>query len=398
MTTLRDFIGEHRDEILARAQLHASSRSLPTATEAELSSGLPLFVEQLSEALLRASTLQLADHKEIKGSAASHGQLLFERGLTIEQVVHDYGHVCQAITGLAVERKAAIASEDFQTLNLCLDDAIAGAAAAYGNQRERAIADEGTERLGVLAHEMRNLLNTALMSFESIKAGVVAPGGSTSAMLERSLMGLLTLIDRSMAEVRLDAGMQNLERVPVWEVLTEVQIGASMVARKRGLQFVVTSVDHAVIVEADRQTLCAAVANLVQNALKFTRRGTTVTLRANATASRVLIDVEDECGGLPPGEAEDLLQPFSQQGRDRTGLGLGLSICVKAVKAIGGELHIKNLAGKGCIFTIDLPKQPPPPTSIHARDRTRDDGDSGSGGQAARAVARTRAANARSVA
>jgi signal transduction histidine kinase len=396
MTTLRDFIGDHRDEILARARLQIAARSVPAATEGELATGLPLFVEQLSEALLRASTLKVADHGEIKDSAALHGEVLFEQGLTIEQVVHDYGHVCQAITGLAVERRAAIASEDFQTLNLCLDDAIAGAAAAYGRQRERAITDEGTERLGMLAHEMRNLLNTALMAFESIKAGVVAPGGSTSTMLERSLIGLLTLIDRSMAEVRLDAGMQNLERVPVWEVLAEVQIGASMVARKRGLQLVVTSVDHLVIVEADRQILCAAVANLVQNALKFTRRGTTITLRASTTASRVLIDIEDECGGLPPGQAEDLLQPFSQQGRDRTGLGLGLSICVKAVKAIGGELHIKNLPGKGCIFTIDLPKQPPPPTSIHARERTLDHRDSGSGGQTARAVATRRTADARS--
>lgn len=360
MTTLRDFIGENRDEILARARFQISTRSVPTPTDAELATGLPLFVEQLSEALFRAYTLQVVDHAEIKDSAAVHGDVLFEQGLSIEQVVHDYGHVCQAITGLAVERKAAIASEDFQTLNLCLDDAIAGAAAAYGRQRERAITDEGNERLGVLAHEMRNLLNTAFMSFESIKAGVVGPGGSTSAMLERSLMGLLNLIDRSMAEVRLDAGMQNLERVPVWEILTEVQIGASMVARKQGLRFAVASVDHSVIVEADRQILCAAVANLVQNALKFTRRGTTITLRATATTSRVLIDVEDECGGLPPGQAEALLQPFVQQGRDRTGLGLGLSICVKAVKAIGGELHIKNLPGKGCVFTIDLPKQPPP--------------------------------------
>ena len=176
MTTLRDFIGEHRDEILARARLQVATRSVPAATDAELATGLPLFVEQLGEALLRASRLQVVDHAEIKDSASVHGQVLFEQGLTIEQVVHDYGHVCQAITGLAVERRAAIASEDFQTLNLCLDDAIAGAAAAYGRQRERAINEEGTERLGILAHEMRNLLNTALMSFESIKGGVVAQG------------------------------------------------------------------------------------------------------------------------------------------------------------------------------------------------------------------------------
>jgi signal transduction histidine kinase len=386
MATLHEFIGEHRSEIFARVRLESATRSVPLAMEGGVVTGIPAFIEQLGEALRRASTLELKDHSEIRESATVHGELLFDEGLTIEQVVHDYGHVCQAITGLAVDRHATIAADEFRTLNLCLDDAIAGAVAAYGRQRERAIADESTERLGVLAHEMRNLVNTALMSFESIKAGVVAPGGSTSAIHERSLMGLLTLIDRSMAEVRLDAGMQNLERIPVWEILTEVQIGGSLLARKRGLQFEVTAVDHAVIVEADRQILCAAVANLVQNALKFTRRGTTVSLRASTTASRVLIDVEDECGGLPPGHAEELLQPFIQQGRDRTGLGLGLSICVKAVKAIGGALHIVNLPGKGCIFTIDLPKQPPPPTSINAHKQASKDADQGSGGQTARAL------------
>jgi signal transduction histidine kinase len=386
MTTLEGFIAEHRSELFARVRSEsASTRSVPLATDGEVVTGLPAFIEQLGEALRRASTLAVADHSQITESATVHGELLFEQGLTIEQVVRDYGHVCQAITGLAVELHTPIAAQEFRTLNLCLDDAIAGAVAAYGRQRERAVADENTERLGVLAHEMRNLVNTALMSFESIKAGVVAPGGSTSAIHERSLTGLLTLIDRSMAEVRLDAGLQNLERIPVWEILTEVGIGGSLAARKRGLQFTVTAVDHAVIVEADRQILSAAVANLVQNALKFTRRGTTVSLRASATASRVLIDVEDECGGLPPGQAQELLQPFSQRGRDRTGLGLGLSICVKAVKAIGGELHIVDLPGKGCIFTIDLPKQPPPPTSIHAHKQAAKDGDQGSGSQTARA-------------
>ena len=355
MTTLRDFIGAHQDEILARALLHVSKGTVPPAHETELASGLPRFIQQLRDALLTATTLQGVEHTAIKGSAATQGEALFEQGLTMEQVVHSYGHVCQAITGLAVDLRAVIAAEDFQTLNLCLDDAIAGAAAAYSRQRERAITNEGTERLGILAHEMRNLLNTALMSFVSIKAGVVAPGGSTSAIHERSLLGLLTLIDRSMADVRLDAGMQNLERVPVWEVFMEIEVGAGFVARQRGLRLAIAPVDHGVVVEADRQILCAAVANLVQNALKFTRRGTTVSLRATTSATRVLIEVEDECGGLPPGQAEELLQPFAQQGRDRTGLGLGLAICVKAMKAIGGELHIRDLPGKGCIFTIDLP-------------------------------------------
>jgi signal transduction histidine kinase len=356
---LREFIEENRGEILARARSRVAKRNAPVPTEAELSDGLPVFLNQLREALRRATGRDAADHAEIDRSARLHGEQLFRHGLTVAQVVHDYGDVCQVITLLAVEQKASIAAEEFQTLNLCLDDAIAGAVTTFGSRRERAILDEGTERLGMLAHEMRNVLNGALMSFASIKSGVVAPRGSTSAIHERSLMRLQTLIDRSLADVRLDAGIQNLDIVPVWEILEEVEVGASIVAQTRKLQLVVISVNPTVIVEADRQTLAAAVANLLQNALKFTRPRGTVTLRASTTATRVLIEVEDECGGLPPGDADVLLRPFAQQGRDRTGLGLGLSICAKVVKAIAGELRIHDMPGKGCVFTIDLPKPKP---------------------------------------
>jgi hypothetical protein len=172
-----------------------------------------------------------------------------------------------------------------------------------------------------------------------------------------------------MVDVRLDAGLQNMERVVLGELIEEVEIGASMIAQARGLCLTRTPADPSIIVEADRQILAGALSNLVQNALKFTRPTTTVAIRARTTTDRVLIEVEDECGGLPPGKAEDLLRPFVQLGDDRTGLGLGLSICRRAAKSMGGELHIRDLPGKGCIFTIDLPKQPPPPTSITSRQR-----------------------------
>ena len=121
----------------------------------------------------------------------------FRQGLTVAQVVNSYGDLCQVITGLAVDRNAMISPADFQTLNLCLDDATAGAVTAFATQRERAISDEGTERLGILAHEMRNALSTAILAFGSIKRGAVASGGSTSVMVDRSHMRLQSLIDRS---------------------------------------------------------------------------------------------------------------------------------------------------------------------------------------------------------
>jgi signal transduction histidine kinase len=317
--------------------------------------GLPSLLSQLGESLRRAAARAAIDHASLQETATNYGSLLFHQGLTVGQVVHDYGDLCQVITSLAVELNLSIEAEEFKSLNLGLDDAIAGAVTEFERQRERASATEGAEKLGLLAHEMRNLLNVAMLSFGSIKRGIVAPGGSTGAVLERSLVQLNTLIHRALAEVRLDRTSLHLESVPLWKFIEEVEIGATMLAQSSGLAFKVRPVDPNIIVHVDKQILAAALTNLLQNAFKFTRPSTTVSLQAVASADRVLIEVEDECGGLPGGTNELLLQPFVQKGNDRSGLGLGLSISAKAMKTLGGALRIRDIPGKGCVFSLELP-------------------------------------------
>jgi signal transduction histidine kinase len=353
---LRDFILANREEILLRARSRIVARNAPVATEEELTEGLPVFLDQLRESLRTPLPHPPDENGEIAHSAGQRGDHLFHQGLTVAQVVHDYGDLYQVISELGVEQHASIAVDELQTLSLCLDDAIAGAVTAFLGEHER----EGTERLGMFAHEMRNLLTVAMLSFASIKRGVVGAGGSTSAILEQTLTQLHTLVARSLAEVRIDAGMQSMERVPLYAVIEEAETSAALIAQASGVRFSVAPVDRSVFVEIDRQSLAAAITNLVQNGLKFTRPGTTVHLRVVATATRVLIEVEDECGGLPAEKRETLLQPFVQGGVDRTGMGLGLSICAKTVKAVAGELHVRDLPGRGCVFTIDLPKHLPP--------------------------------------
>ena len=118
----------------------------------------------------------------------------------------------------------------------------------------------------------------------------------------------------------------------------------------------VSDVDPMLAVDVDRDLLLSAVGNLLQNAFKFTHPHSEVTLNAYALASRVLIDVQDHCGGLQPGSAESMFVPFAQESEDRSGLGLGLSIARRSVVANGGLLSVRNLPGSGCVFTIDLPR------------------------------------------
>ena len=142
------------------------------------------------------------------------------------------------------------------------------------------------------------------------------------------------------------------------ELIEEIEVGASMEASARGLTLTVAPVPLGVDVQVDRQLLTAAVGNLLQNAFKFTHPKGHISLDASSTQSRVLIDVGDQCGGLPPGKAEQLFRPFEQRSKDRTGLGLGLSISRRSIEADGGVIHVRDLPGVGCVFTIDLPRLP----------------------------------------
>ncbi len=188
---LHDFLTSKRQEIIARTKSKVAARSVPRATVAELAHGVPLFFDQLDPE--RTSD-------EMKASATKHGNDMVRMGFTAAQVVYDYGDVCQAVSELASELGAAIAVDEFHALNRCLHDAIAQAVTEFGRQRERALREQGRERMGVLAHDMRNQLTTALLSLESLRAGEVSIGGSTDALLQHSLKGLSELIDRSLAE------------------------------------------------------------------------------------------------------------------------------------------------------------------------------------------------------
>lgn len=375
-----DFITANREELIERCRAKVSKRSAPRPTEPELRDGIPLFLTQLTR-ILRLVQIASASGRgkmsvfeeddetdsssELGKTAASHGAELLRHGFTVGQVVHDYGDLCQAVTELAVELKASITADDFRMLNKCLDSAIAGAVTEYGRQREKLLADEGTavanERLGFLAHELRNLLNSAMLAVVAVKSGTVGLHGATGGVLDRSLIGLRELIDGSLAEVRLTAGVFTPQtRLSVSEFIEGVQVAAALEATVRGVELTCSPVALGLWVDADLAMISSAIANLLQNAFKFTKLHGHVLLSAHGTADRVLIDIEDQCGGLPPGKAEELFRPFEQRSGDRTGLGLGLSISRRSVEANGGKLYVRNLPGTGCVFTIDLPRQQPP--------------------------------------
>ena len=153
------------------------------------------------------------------------------------------------------------------------------------------------------------------------------------------------------------AGMPSrLTQLSLASFIAEIKTSASLEADVRRCKLSVPEVDGQLALDADRDLLASAVGNLLQNAFKFTHPGSQVSLSAYAAGNRVMIEVEDHCGGLPPGFSGRMFDPFSQGGDDRTGLGLGLSIAQRGVEASHGKLSVRDLPGQGCVFIIDLPR------------------------------------------
>ena len=356
---LHEFLAAHRAELIERCALKVSRRLVPEPTDAELEHGIPLFLDQLVKTLRlervadRQRSLEISGPagsgalpaSEIGTSAARHGRELYERGFTIDQVVHDYGDLCQAITDLAFERAVPLEIDEFRTLNRCLDNAIAHAVSEFSGEQDRLASERDTraldERLAYHAREQRKLLQTALIALRALRTGNVGLAGATGAVLERSLLALRNLVDQSLADTPAMVAMPaRRELISLAELIGDVQLAASPEARARESRLVVRAAGVGLAVEGDRGMLAAALGILVHNALKSAERGSEISLTAYSSEDRVLIEVLDPAGGLVAGDGPS-----------------PLSVCRRSVEANDGVLRVRELRGTGRVFTIDLPRR-----------------------------------------
>ena len=190
----------------------------------------------------------------------------------------------------------------------------------------------------MLANAMRNLLNTAILAASAMKRGNVGLGGATAAALDRSLIAMRHLIDRTLAEVRLESSpVGAAEVIEIGPFISDVQLVAVLEASNGECELSVI-VQPEIFVRGDRHLLSSAVANLLHVAVTSTKRGGEVFLTARAVDGRVIIDIEDACTGFQPAMAATL-----ESAR-------------KAVEANSGTLTTSAVPGKGCLYIIDLPE------------------------------------------
>lgn len=200
---LHEFLHANRLELTARCRVKVAARSSPAPAPIELESGVPVLIDQLIEMLRIEEPEQPEQTSGPAGVNANMGRSATEHrgqpaamGFTVDQIVHDCGDLCQALTELAQEQHEPISVGQFLTFDRCLDNAIADAVAKFGRQRDHVFSAEGARTFNDLAHELRSLVSTASVAYAAIKGGHGAITGATGAVLDRSLDGLRDLVDR----------------------------------------------------------------------------------------------------------------------------------------------------------------------------------------------------------
>jgi signal transduction histidine kinase len=350
-STLFALLKAERQQLIERwsGQIRAALAAEPVPN-AELIDHVPLFVDDLVGALYPEAMPFPGPSQH----AVAHGAQRLRLGFDVGEVVREYGILHLCILQLAREAGLAIDLREQEVVARWLNTGIADAVSQYVSHRDLELQRQGSEHVGFIAHELRNPLSTAQLAFQRLR-GPRPAGDRVLAILERSLRRAAEVVDSALTHAWLKMGVAlRPDRLPLREFLEEIGADAGAEADGKGIH-VEVSVEADLEVHGDPRLLRSAVANLLLNAVKFSRPGGAVSMTAWQREGRVLIEIADSCGGLPAGRVDELFAPLVQRGEDRTGFGLGLAIAMQAAEAHHGTIKVRDVPGRGCVFTVDLP-------------------------------------------
>ena len=355
---LHELLASRREEVLSRWKADVRGTLVPESMPSlELVNHLPRFLDEVVSALRTdVGLVSQAPSPEESTTAAGHGLQRLRLGFSLDAVVREYGALRDAIVATARDAALQLTSRELQVLFDATITGIARAVSEYTNQRDAELQRHANEHLAFVAHELRNPLSSAAMAFELLKAKDQLPTeGRAVGALDRGLRRTMELIDQTLQIARVGSGIAlRRQRTTIAALFDDLELGATSEAEAKQIELrVVLAQDEPV--DLDVRLVRSAVGNLLRNAVRYTHTGGLVELRGALENGRVVIEVEDRCGGLEPGKVEQAFAPFVRLDTAQTGFGLGLAIAKQAVDAHGGKIRVQNLPGKGCIFVLELP-------------------------------------------
>jgi signal transduction histidine kinase len=357
MIHLSTLLADRRVEILERwTQRIGREHVDKELSRGELWDHLPHFFDEVLAAL-RTEEGSSAEAAATNGSAASveHGTQRLRVGFDLAAVIREYEILTECILDEVEAIGGSISTRAFRRVQALLNAGRAQAVVAYIDRRDAEMTQATSQHVAFIAHELRSPLMSAFLAVTALRRSERSEDRWALDVLTRNLNALRDLIDQVLTADRL-AGQIPLRRelFDLRALLEQVTADAQIAAQRRQVDIALEA-PAALPFNGEQRLLLSAIGNVLGNAVKFTREGSAISVRAQRHDGGIMVEVEDGCGGLPQDNINELFEPFVQRGENRSGFGLGLAIVKQALEAHGGRVSVRNVPGKGCVFSLELP-------------------------------------------
>ena len=217
--------------------------------------------------------------------------------------------------------------------------------------------------LGIVSHDLRNPLSSVMLNVELLLS---APGISDQiskqlASIERNADRMKRLVNDLLDVARIDAGRLSIERCPLHlrELISEVAAVFGPLASERSVELRAINPAADPVVLCDRERILQVFSNLLDNAIKLSKSGSTISIDAEMKGSHVEFHIADQAGGIAPEKVPYVFEQYwHDPGTTRGGTGLGLYITRGLVEAHGGRIWFDTEFGRGSTFSFSLPLPP----------------------------------------
>lgn len=277
-------------------------------------------------------------------------------------------HTVYGVVGIAVGEQQMDAFENSILLSILGECALALENDKNAHEKEEATILAKNEQMRAnLLRSISHDLRTPLTSISGNASNLLSNGESfddeTKKVLYQDIyddsMWLINLVENLLSVTRLDEGQINLHIAAelVDDVITEAMRHVNRLRTEHHI--VVENQDEFLLAKMDARLIVQVLINLVDNAIKYTPKGSTIQVTAKRQENWAVISVADDGPGIPDESKKQIFEMFytgtNQIADSRRSLGLGLSLCRSIVNAHGGSISVSDGVPHGAVFTFTLP-------------------------------------------
>lgn len=368
-----------RDELLHRWTTRVlDDPAVPDANRLPrpaLEDHIPELLERLLKRLARHPDEPWGERvgREVGGSGVgiAHARQRIALNYTLPEALRELSLFRVTVLSVCAEHDVTLSRDEAELFHATIDEMMTTSA----SELERISRRMYEQLMAVVAHDLRNPLNTITFQAARLKRGALDEPEKAGETLARNAKLMERLIGDLLTFSTLQAGHLAIEAadVDVREIARHTCEQFRPIAERRGIEVSAAVPEREVRVRCDRDRIVQALGNIVANAVKFTPDGGRVGIELDADGSECVFRVRDTGPGIPPEHIEDVFRPFWQAEPNKKGMGLGLAIARGIVEAHGGEIGVER-AGPGATFMFTIPygavpspsaSLPPPAPSEH---------------------------------